>query len=131
VDAFFADHPTVMLLIDPESAAIVDANAAACAWYGWSREALRAMRIDEVSTLPAEEIRAALAATLAKKQDILATTHRLADGTIRDVEVVSAPIEARGQVLIHSTSAGISPASSARRGTRAVSAVKTSSSCAR
>jgi PAS domain S-box-containing protein len=102
VDAFFADHPTVMLLVDPQSGTIVDANAAACAWYGWSRDELRAMRIDEVSTLPAEEVRSALASTLAKRQGILATAHRLADGTIRDVEVVSVPVEARGRTLIHS-----------------------------
>ena len=36
--SLFEDNHAVMLLIDPQSGAIVDANPAACAWYGWTRE---------------------------------------------------------------------------------------------
>jgi PAS domain S-box-containing protein len=38
-----------MLLIDPESADIVDANPAACSFYGWSQEKLTSMKITDIN----------------------------------------------------------------------------------
>ena len=35
--SLFENNHAVMLLIDPVTAAIRDANPAACAYYGWSR----------------------------------------------------------------------------------------------
>ena len=91
--AFWNDHQAVMLLIDPQSGAIVDANPAACAWYGWTHDELLAMRIDQINTLTAEEVRAEMAAARTKQRGVFAFRHRLADGTIREVEVYSVPIE--------------------------------------
>jgi PAS domain S-box-containing protein len=53
---FFENNHAVMLLIDPENAAIKDANPAACAYYGWSREELKKLGIDEINTLTREEV---------------------------------------------------------------------------
>jgi PAS domain S-box-containing protein len=99
-DAAFKDHRAVMLLVDPGTGAIVDANIAACAWYGWTRDELRAMRIDQIST-SGEDLQPEMAER-ASRQDTASRKHRLADGTIRDVEVYSAPIEVEGRTLVHS-----------------------------
>jgi PAS domain-containing protein len=48
----FVNSSVVMLLIDPETAAIVDANAAASAFYGYSREQLLSMQIQWNSAIP-------------------------------------------------------------------------------
>jgi PAS domain S-box-containing protein len=54
--SLFENSHAVMLLIDPETAAIRDANTAACAYYGWSREELKALSIEDINTLTRDEI---------------------------------------------------------------------------
>ena len=54
----FEGHGAVMLLMEPESGQILDANAAAARFYGYSREQLRAMRIEQINQLPPEEVAA-------------------------------------------------------------------------
>jgi len=48
----FANHHTAMLLIDPRDGAIVDANPAACDFYGYDLAALRALAITDLNVLP-------------------------------------------------------------------------------
>ncbi|GEM_PF-3080273 len=96
----FEDNHAVMLVIDPESGAIVDANPAACAWYGWSREEMLAMRIEQINVLSPAAVRAEMKSARAKRRKIFYFKHRRADGTIRDVEVFSGPIELRGTTLL-------------------------------
>ena len=47
----FDDALAVMLIVDPKSGQIVDANLAAERFYGWSRARLRQMHISEINTL--------------------------------------------------------------------------------
>ena len=54
----FEDHRAVMLLVEPDSGQILDVNEAAARFYGYSREQLRAMRIDQINQLPPEEVAA-------------------------------------------------------------------------
>jgi len=100
--SLFEDNHAVMLLIDPRSGAIVDANPAACAWYGWSRAEMLAMRIDQINTLSDSEVRAEMAAARAQRRRVFSFKHRRADGTIRDVEVYSGPLELQGEALLYS-----------------------------
>ena len=96
----FEDNHAVMLLIDPESSEIVDANPAAAAFYGYSREELCAKRITEINTLDADEVHREMALAKAGKRNHFDFRHRLADGTIRDVEVFSATIRLFGRSLL-------------------------------
>jgi len=96
----FEDNHAVMLLIDPRSGAIAEANPAACAWYGWSRDEMRAMRIDQINMMSESEVRAEMAAARARKRRVFHFKHRRADGTIRDVEVYSGPLELQGKTLL-------------------------------
>jgi len=100
--SLFENNHAVMLLIDPETAAIQDANLAACAYYGWSRKQLKALRIDEINTLTREEVFAQMQLARAERRRNFFFKHRRADGSIRDVEVYSGPLTVKGQTLLYS-----------------------------
>ncbi|MCX7143350.1 MAG: ATP-binding protein [Proteobacteria bacterium] len=82
----------VMLVIDPGSGAILEANAAAQRFYGYARGQMLRMNIAEINTLPPEEVRAEMQRARAHERDCFFFPHRLADGNVREVEVHSSPI---------------------------------------
>ncbi len=100
--SIFEEHAAVKLLIDPDSGRIMDANRAAAAYYGWPRERLRQMRIQDINTLPPAEVAAEMARARDQNRMHFEFRHRLADGTVRDVEVLSGLIRHRGEKLLHS-----------------------------
>ncbi|WP_295452078.1 sensor domain-containing diguanylate cyclase [uncultured Thiodictyon sp.] len=98
----FAAAKVVMLLIDSTTGAIVDANAAAAAYYGFTLGQLRGMAIGALNTLSATEITAQIHQAAAGQRWLFHFRHRLADGTLRDVEVHSGPLELDGRPLLYS-----------------------------
>ena len=100
--SLFENNHAVMLLIDPETAAIKDANPAACLYYGWSREELKKLRIDAINTLTIEEVAAQMNLARSEKRRNFFFKHRRADGGIRDVEVYSGPLTVKGETLLYS-----------------------------
>ena len=100
--SLFYNNHAAMLIIDPEDGAIVDANPAACTFYGWPREGLTRKRISDINTLSEEQIRRAMAAAVGKRRTHFTFRHRRADGSIRVVEVLSGPIQLRGRQLLYS-----------------------------
>jgi diguanylate cyclase (GGDEF)-like protein/PAS domain S-box-containing protein len=99
----FHQDLAVQLLIDPLSGGIVEANPAACRFYGYSREELRRKTLGDLATAPAHELREALARAATQPRSAVALPHRLASGEIRHVEMHSGPLELNGQLLLHST----------------------------
>jgi PAS domain S-box-containing protein len=100
--SLFYNNHAAMLIIDPDDGAIVDANPAACTFYGWPCEVLTRKRISDINTLSEEQIRRAMAAAVGKRRTHFTFRHRRADGSIRDVEVLSGPIQLRGRQLLYS-----------------------------
>ena len=98
----FERHAAVKLVIDPDSGKIIDANDAAAAFYGWPREQLRQMKIQDINTLSPEEIKQEMEEVRARQRTQFQFRHRRADGSIRDVEVFSSKIEIHGRDLLHS-----------------------------
>ncbi len=98
----FEGHAAVKLIIDPENGRIVDANRAAEDFYGWPRHRLKTMRIQDINIASVGEIKAAMDKVRSRSRVRFEFRHRLADGSIRDVEVYSSPIEIGGQSLLHS-----------------------------
>jgi PAS domain S-box-containing protein len=100
--ALFKRHHAVMLLIEPDSGKIVDANFAASQFYGYTREQLSAMNISDINQLKPAEI--AQERQHAKKEirNYFIFPHRLASGEMRTVEVHSTPIDVQGQLLLFS-----------------------------
>jgi len=98
----FANNLTVMLLIDPTEGKIIDANAAALDFYRYDRERMLAMRITDINNLPASEVQQAMAPILRGEGKRFNFQHRLADGSLRDVEVSSSAIQFGGRTVLHS-----------------------------
>jgi PAS domain S-box-containing protein len=100
--ALFENRHTVMVLIDPVDGAIVDANPAAANFYGWTREELRRKKIGEINQLPPAEMRQELNRAGPGQRNSFHFSHCRADGTRRDVEVLSGLIELEGRPLLYS-----------------------------
>ena len=100
--SLFQNRHTAMLIIEPGSGSIIDANPAAVSYYGWGREQLCRMNISEINTLSDDEIKAEMKKARKMDCNLFPFSHRLADGTIREVEVVSGPITIRGKSLLYS-----------------------------
>ncbi len=100
--SLFTNNHAVMLLIDPEGGAIVDANPAAAAYYGWTQAELRQKTIGEINTLSPDEVQAEMNLARSEQRSHFLFRHRLADGSIRDVEVFSGPIVVQGRALLYS-----------------------------
>ena len=98
----FERHHAVKLVIEPETGAIVDANAAAARFYGYSREQLCERRIQDINQLPPNEVAAERAKAAAEQRNYFVFPHRLASGEVRWVEVYSTPVETRRRRLLHS-----------------------------
>lgn len=98
----FANNHAVMLLIDPETAEIVDANPAACAFYGYNHTELTRYKITDINTLSQVEVFAELQHAKSEERHYFLFRHRLANGEIRDVEVYSGPIQLHARSLLYS-----------------------------
>ncbi len=96
----FERHGSVMLLLDPQSGALVDANPAAADFYGHSRDALRTMNVADLNALPPATQAAYGCLTLRSQRALSVFPHRLASGEIRTVEVHSSPISIQGRRLL-------------------------------
>ena len=100
--SLFKNNHSVMLLIDPESADIVDANPAACFFYGWSQEELASMKITDINMLSNEQVFQEMERAKSEIRNHFLFRHRLANEEIRDVEVYSGPIRLHGKELLYS-----------------------------
>jgi len=98
-DGIFHNHHTIMLLIDPESGGILDANPPACSFYGYTREKLISLKVFELNTMPETQVRKEMHHAAEGKKTRFAFRHRLANGAVRDVEMQSGPIEVEGREL--------------------------------
>jgi len=100
--SLFKNNHSVMLLIDPESANIVDANPAAISFYGWSHKELTRKKITNINTLTKRQVFQEMKRAKTKQRRIFYFKHRLASGKIRDVEVYSGPIKVYDRELLYS-----------------------------
>ena len=98
----FESHSAAMLLIEPETGRIVDANIAAERFYGYTTSQLRSMSIQEINILPPDEVEMERFLALQECRNFFVFPHRLASGEVRTVEVHSSPIQHNGKVMLFS-----------------------------
>ena len=96
------NHEAVMLLIEPLSGKIIEANHAATSFYGYSKDELLSMAIQDINILSKDEISELLRKTLNKGQKYFTFPHRLKNGEIRIVDVYSSPIEYNAEKVLFS-----------------------------
>ena len=92
LSGLFGKHNAIMLLIEPDSGRIVDANEAASRFYGHPIEALQKLTIQDINALNPDEILAERKLAQSEQRNYFIFPHRLADGSVRTVEVYSAPV---------------------------------------
>ena len=100
--SIFYNNEAVKLLIDPADGRIVEANPAACSFYGYDEATLTGMRIWDINTLSKEELQAKMSRVVEHQRGCFQFRHRLAGGEIRDVEVFSGLVGHRGKTLLFS-----------------------------
>ncbi|MEI7421103.1 MAG: PAS domain S-box protein [Prolixibacteraceae bacterium] len=98
----FYDHSAVMLLVDPSTGNIVDANRAAVLFYGYNFHSVPALKISDINTHTNEMIKSEMKRAIGQDKNYFEFEHRLATGDVRQVEVHSTPIEVGGKKLLFS-----------------------------
>ncbi len=94
-EILFERHNVPSLIIDSESGRIVDANIAACEFYGYSKESFLNTHIFKLQTLSPEQVREEMGRAYAWKRNYFIFKHKLSNGSIKDVEVYSTPFTDR------------------------------------
>lgn len=98
----FETSGVVILIVDPESGSIIDANPAAVGFYGYTRKQLSEININHINQLPPEIIKTEMQRAKNNHKNYFVFPHRLADGTIRTVEVYSNAVNTEGHKLLYS-----------------------------
>lgn len=98
----FELNNSVMLILDPKTGNIIDANEAASRFYGYSREEFRALSITQINTADPDQIRRDMTRATGSQGTMFQFRHRKKDGEIRDVQVFSAAILLGDHQLLHS-----------------------------
>lgn len=99
--AMFAHGHMPMLLIEPESTQIVEANPAACALYGVDERELTAMSVLQLAAESPEALRAELRAVARGIRDYFVTKQVVAGGEVKDAEVFAGPLAMGGRTLVY------------------------------
>lgn len=93
----FKDSHMAAVLVNPGNGRIMDANAAATAFYGYPYETLRRMNVTDLCIEPPGSVERSLREAAQKEQSRLEVHHRLASGETRAVEIFSGPITLGGE----------------------------------
>lgn len=100
-ESLFENNHTVILIVDPQSAEIVDANPAACDFYGYGKSQLTSMRVYDINESSKESVNSELNKAKSDEKQLFYLKHKLASGELKDVEVYSGPINLNGRTLLY------------------------------
>lgn len=83
----FEHNPAVMLLINPQSGRIIDANRAATRFYGYTVVELMHKKLQEITAQPHADMIADLRRGIENEQEFLVFQHHTSEGRTLDVEI--------------------------------------------
>lgn len=98
----FIKNHSIMMIVNPATGDIVDANLAACQFYGYRYSDLLNMNISQINTLTPEEIFKEMQKAKEENRKQFFFEHRLSNGMIRNVEVYSGPINVGNNQYLYS-----------------------------
>ena len=90
--SMFENQSSIMMLVDPETGKIINANYPAEEFYGYTVEKLKTMSIMEINTLPADQVMTEMRNAVRRNSNFFVFSHRLFSGEIRTVEVYSSSV---------------------------------------
>lgn len=84
--SLFNKNSQVILLINPTTGEIVDANPAACLFYGYTKEKMLTLKAYDINTLPKDKLFQIMNSVGYSEPKHFSFQHRLANGEVKDVE---------------------------------------------
>jgi len=100
--SLFHNSSVVMLLIDPSNGNIRDANKSACLFYGYTHSEIISMKIFDINTLTEEQIKIEMQRAKRAERNYFLFEHRMANGSVKPVEVYSGKIAMDGKPMLYS-----------------------------
>ncbi|TYC02438.1 MAG: PAS domain S-box protein [Kosmotoga sp.] len=100
--SIFEDTHELMLIIDPDSTKIVDANKSACNFYGYSRNEMVNMKVSDISTLNENKIKKDLSRIKKAGAGISEAVDILSSGEKRNVLIYFSLIKREGKDFVFS-----------------------------
>lgn len=94
--------PIITLLIDPKDGKIIDANNKALEVYGYTKEELSKMNINDINMLSQKEIEKEMTNAKNENRAFFYFPHKTATGEIIEMEVESYPTTIDGKILLYS-----------------------------
>jgi PAS domain S-box-containing protein len=98
----FQDSKSVMLIIEPETGKIIDANNSASTYYSYTKKELLALNVADINILSKAQIEQEMQKAILEKKNYFEFKHRLAKGEVRDVQVYSSKIEINKKNFLYS-----------------------------
>lgn len=98
--AMFERNTAMKWIIDPADGRILDVNAAAASFYGYSRDELLQMRVTDLNIAPPDEVAAQMGRASTEERVHFYFQHRKKSGEVADVEVHSGPLRLDGRVVL-------------------------------
>ena len=97
----FRNNQTTVLLVNPDNGKIVDANEAAIRFYGYNLDELSTYNISTFYPETTSETTSHLIRAKDHSNLTVISKHRLQDGSIRDVEIITSPVDIDDQVILY------------------------------
>ena len=99
--AVFEGSAVPILLVEPDTTQVVDANPAACRMYGYPHEEFTTMSVLQIDALASDVVHEELRRALKGSRSNFIARHLLGGGELRDVEVNIGPIVVGGRQLLY------------------------------
>ncbi|MBK9098650.1 MAG: PAS domain S-box protein [bacterium] len=100
--SLFENAYSMMMIVDPETQIIIEANKAAADFYGYTLETLKKLHLSDISNRPHEELKSVVKKAMDFEINQFIGQHKLADGSSRFVEVFTSPIVIEGRNFLFS-----------------------------
>jgi PAS domain S-box-containing protein len=95
--SLFHNNHAILYVVDPDTGRIVDANPAACRFYGYDADTFRTMSVTDINIMKPGQIREEMERARSEERYYFIFEHRLANGEIRPVELYGGPIMIKGK----------------------------------
>jgi PAS domain S-box-containing protein len=94
-------NSAIKWLVDPSTYKIIEANEAACEFYGYDFNSEPGYYIHQISMRPKRDIKRSLSLILNEKTHTFKSRHKIANNQIKEVEVYSGSINYNGKEYIY------------------------------
>jgi len=91
-DEIFNKHSAVMLMIEPNTGEIIESNLAAQQFYGFAKNKLKPLYIQDINMLSKEQVAVERALAKSEKRKYFIFRHKIANSEVKTVAVYSTPI---------------------------------------